>query len=160
MNLDAALDLLSPMQNQDGWRTSAANRHEDHYDHSQFPSQRFPSGPTGGGGQMSFQPGNNAPNLLNNMNTSGTGGNNSLINSISPAVVQKMLTQGGSSGYSAAAAAAAASSAAAAAAAGRSLQPQTQQPSTQQLRMLVQQIQMAVQAGYLNHQVIMRFFYL
>lgn len=35
---------------------------------------------------------------------------------------------------------------------GRPLQPQGQ-PSTQQLRMLVQQIQMAVQAGYLNHQV-------
>lgn len=28
------------------------------------------------------------------------------------------------------------------------------QPSTQQLRMLVQQIQMAVQAGYLNHQIL------
>ena len=33
---------------------------------------------------------------------------------------------------------------------------QTQQPSTQQIRMLVQQIQMAVQAGYLNQQVIQR----
>lgn len=161
MNLDAALDLLSPMQNPDGgWRTAAAaaaaaaNRHEDHYDHGQFPSQRFASGPTGGGGQMSFQPGNNPPNLLNNMNASGTGANGSLINNISPAVVQKLLTQGGGSGFSAAAAAAAAaSSAAAAAVAGRSMQPQTQQPSTQQLRMLVQQIQMAVQAGYLNHQV-------
>lgn len=32
--------------------------------------------------------------------------------------------------------------------------PQSQpQPSAAQLRMLVQQIQMAVQAGYLNHQV-------
>lgn len=28
------------------------------------------------------------------------------------------------------------------------------QPSTQQLRMLVQQIQMAVSAGYLNHQIL------
>jgi trinucleotide repeat-containing gene 6 protein len=28
------------------------------------------------------------------------------------------------------------------------------QPSTQQLRMLVHQIQMAVQAGYLNHQIL------
>lgn len=28
------------------------------------------------------------------------------------------------------------------------------QPSTQQLRMLVQQIQLAVQAGYLNHQIL------
>lgn len=33
-------------------------------------------------------------------------------------------------------------------------QPQSSQPSTQQLRMLVQQIQMAVQAGYLNQQIL------
>lgn len=32
--------------------------------------------------------------------------------------------------------------------------PAAGQPSTQQLRMLVQQIQMAVQAGYLNHQIL------
>lgn len=31
--------------------------------------------------------------------------------------------------------------------------PGVSQPSPQQLKMLVQQIQMAVQAGYLNHQV-------
>jgi trinucleotide repeat-containing gene 6 protein len=75
------------------------------------------------------------------MNTSG-GPNNSLINNISPAGVHKMLTQGGggSQGFGVASA-------------GRNLQPQSQ-PSTQQLRMLVQQIQMAVQAGYLNHQIL------
>lgn len=39
---------------------------------------------------------------------------------------------------------------------GRSIQQQQATPSTQQLRMLVQQIQMAVQAGYLNHQVSFR----
>lgn len=55
---------------------------------------------------------------------------------MSPAGVHKMLNQGGGGS-----------------AAGRSLQPQSQ-PSTQQLRMLVQQIQMAVQAGYLNHQIL------
>lgn len=32
--------------------------------------------------------------------------------------------------------------------------PAAGQPSTQQLRMLVQQIQMAVGAGYLNHQIL------
>lgn len=32
--------------------------------------------------------------------------------------------------------------------------PAAGQPSAQQLRMLVQQIQMAVQAGYLNHQIL------
>ncbi|XP_015838344.1 protein Gawky isoform X3 [Tribolium castaneum] len=134
MNYEDALEILGS-RNPDGWR----NRHDDHYDHQQFPGQRFPSGPPG---QMSFPQGNNAPNLLNNMNSSG-GPNNSLINNISPAGVHKMLTQGGggSQGFGAVSAA------------GRNLQPQSQ-PSTQQLRMLVQQIQMAVQAGYLNHQIL------
>ena len=85
----------------------------------------------------------NPPNLLNNMNNA----NASLaasINNLSPAIVQKIIAQQPPP-----------------------QQPPTQQqapfnqaprapqnqPSTQQLRMLVQQIQMAVQAGYLNHQV-------
>lgn len=68
------------------------------------------------------------------MNSASTGTNN-----MSPAaMVQKLLPQTGvTPGY--------------ASAAPRGLQPQ---PSTQQLRMLVQQIQMAVQAGYLNHQIL------
>lgn len=79
--------------------------------------------------------GGNAPNLLNNMGSASASANNCLINNM-----QKMLAQGGGSqGFSGAAA-------------GRTLQPQST-PSSQQLRMLVQQIQMAVQAGYLNHQV-------
>lgn len=61
---------------------------------------------------------------------------------MAPAIVQKMLAQSGASqGFSGANPAG-----------GRAIHPQPQ-PSTQQLRMLVQQIQMAVQAGYLNHQV-------
>ncbi|XP_044759265.1 protein Gawky isoform X3 [Coccinella septempunctata] len=136
MNFDEALDFLSPLRKQEAWRRAD----DDHFDHQQFPGQgRFTSGPPG---QMSFPPGNNSSNMLNNMNTSG-GANNSLINNISPAVVQKMLTQGaggqvfaGGNGS------------------GRGNIPHQQQPSTQQLRMLVQQIQMAVQAGYLNHQIL------
>lgn len=63
---------------------------------------------------------------------------------MSPAIVQKLLSQSsGSQGFGGANPAGGRSS----------LQAQTTQPSTQQLRMLVQQIQMAVQAGYLNHQV-------
>lgn len=136
MNMDEALDLLTPLRNNrdtGGWGA----RHEDHYEHPPF-GQRFPTGP---GSQLTgFPPGNNAPNLLNNMGNSGP--NNSLINNIAPAVVQKLLTQGaGSQGFGGASGNA-----------GRNIQPQSQ-PSTQQLRMLVQQIQMAVQAGYLNHQV-------
>ncbi|KAG5874249.1 hypothetical protein JTB14_027715 [Gonioctena quinquepunctata] len=136
MNVEEALDLLSPLRNnRDGWGT----RHDDHYDHPPFSCQRFPPGP---GAQLSgFPPGANTPNLLNNMSNSGA--NNSLINNMPPAFVQKMLTQGGGSqGFGGSSVNA-----------GRNLQPQSQ-PSTQQLRMLVQQIQMAVQAGYLNHQIL------
>jgi trinucleotide repeat-containing gene 6 protein len=80
-----------------------------------------------------------APSLLNNQSASLAS-----INNISPAIVQKIIAQQPPP-----------------------QQPPTQQqntfnqaprppqnqPSTAQLRMLVQQIQMAVQAGYLNHQV-------
>lgn len=136
MNMDEALDLLSSMRNArvDGWGA----RHEEHFDHPPFAGQRFPTGPSA---QLSaFPPGGNGPSLLNNMTNSV--GANSLINNISPAVVQKMLIQGGANqGFGGNSALA-----------GRNLQPQSQ-PSTQQLKMLVGQIQMAVQAGYLNNQV-------
>lgn len=51
MNPDEALEILGPLRNpnMDGWR----GRHEDHYDHQQYPGQRFPSGPAG---QMNFPP--------------------------------------------------------------------------------------------------------
>ncbi|CAG9864079.1 unnamed protein product [Phyllotreta striolata] len=138
MNVEEALELLGTLRNNreagGGW----AARHDDHYEHPGF-GQRFPGGP---GGQLAgFPAANNAPNLLNNMGNSGP--NNSLINNMSPAVVQKLLTQSGSQGFGAATSGNA----------GRNIQPQSQ-PSTQQLRMLVQQIQMAVQAGYLNHQIL------
>ncbi|XP_018330621.1 protein Gawky isoform X2 [Agrilus planipennis] len=142
MNMDDALDMLSTLRSAAGmesWR----GRHEDHYDHQAtgpFPGQRFPTGPTA---QMPFPPGGNAPNLLNNMNNPPSGANNSsLINNMSPAIVQKMLAQsGGSQGF------------AGTGATPRTLQTQST-PTQQQLRMLVQQIQMAVQAGYLNHQIL------
>ena len=49
MNMDEALDLLdiARRQNIESWR----GRHDDHYDHQQFPSQRYPSGPSS---QMGF----------------------------------------------------------------------------------------------------------
>lgn len=63
---------------------------------------------------------------------------------MSPAIVHKMLSQSNASqGFGGGNPAGGRSS----------LQAQTTQPSTAQLKMLVQQIQMAVQAGYLNHQV-------
>ncbi|GJQ80904.1 hypothetical protein Trydic_g4721 [Trypoxylus dichotomus] len=146
MNIEEAVDMLGNRNQNlvDSWR----GRHEDHYEHQQFSGQRFPTGPTT---QMNFPPlsmslqGGNAPNLLNNLNSSSAGANNSLINNMSPAIVQKMLSQStGSQGFGGANPAGGRSS----------LQAQTAQPSTAQLRMLVQQIQMAVQAGYLNHQIL------
>ncbi|KAF7266603.1 hypothetical protein GWI33_020105 [Rhynchophorus ferrugineus] len=151
MNMEEALDLLSPVRarGNDGWGISS--RHDDHFDHSQYPgAQRgFPglggpaANPLGGG----FPTGGGAtPGLLNSMAGASGQANGSLINNISPALVQKMLTQQsgaggvGSQGFGGPSA-------------GRPMQPQNQ-PSTQQLRMLVQQIQMAVQAGYLNHQIL------
>ncbi|KAI4455914.1 trinucleotide repeat-containing protein [Holotrichia oblita] len=139
MNIEEAVDMLGSRNPNlvDSWR----GRHEDHYEHQQFSGQRFPTGPTA---QMNFPPGANVPNLLNNMNSSSAGANNTL-NNMSPAIVQKMLSQSsGTQGFGGANPTG-----------GRSTLPaQSSQPSTAQLRMLVQQIQMAVQAGYLNHQIL------
>lgn len=82
---------------------------------------------------------NNAPSLLNNQSASLAS-----INNISPAIVQKIIAQQPppqqpptqqQNAFN------------------QAPRPPQNQPSTAQLRMLVQQIQMAVQAGYLNHQV-------
>lgn len=82
------------------------------------------------------------------MNNASTGANNSIISNMSPALVQKMLSQGAAlQGFGGSSSAS-----------GRTIQPQSQ-PSSAQLRMLVQQIQMAVQAGYLNHQVFLSDFF-
>lgn len=85
----------------------------------------------------SFQ-GGSSTNILNG---SSSAANSSLINNINPTIVQRMLQSGNIPGFSGANSSG-----------GRSLQ--TSQPSSAQLRMLVQQIQMAVQAGYLNHQIL------
>ncbi|KAB0794077.1 hypothetical protein PPYR_13697 [Photinus pyralis] len=133
MNMEDALDMLSSVRggNIDSWRT----RHEDHYDHqgaAPFPGQRFPNGPSG---QMPFPPGNNAPNLLSSMG-SGSTSNNCSINNIT-----KMIPQsGGNQSFGSTSS-------------GRTIPPQST-PTSHQLRLLVQQIQMAVQAGYLNHQIL------
>ncbi|XP_077526607.1 trinucleotide repeat containing adaptor protein gawky isoform X2 [Haemaphysalis longicornis] len=114
----------------------------------------------GGGGAQGFKPppikgsnqGSNAPASL--LNSTGMGGQNSSltvgnsISSLSPALVQKILQQqqqqqqqhfpgnaGGPAGMGT-----------------RLGQPNV--PSATQLRLLVQQIQMAVQAGHLNPQIL------
>ncbi|XP_044734259.1 protein Gawky isoform X2 [Chrysoperla carnea] len=162
MNLDDALDILSPLRpSVDTWRNSTGGsasavggRHDEHgYDHANAGpyGQRF--GP-GGPGQIQFPPGGNAPNLINNM--SGSGGNPSIpsINNMSPAVVQKILQASGGANAGSAAVTNIPGYGATGSQARSQPPPAQSQPSTQQLRMLVQQIQMAVQAGYLNHQIL------
>jgi hypothetical protein len=81
----------------------------------------------------------NSASLLNNQSASL-----SSINNINPAIVQKIISQQPPPQQPTAQQPNAFNQAA---------RPPQNQPSTAQLRMLVQQIQMAVQAGYLNHQV-------
>ncbi|KAK7590071.1 hypothetical protein V9T40_001684 [Parthenolecanium corni] len=138
MNLEDALEYLnatragSNVGNMDGWR-----RHDidaspfDHSTNQAFSSHRFNPQQ-----QLPFAvpPGGNGGG--------GNGANTPNISNLNPAMVQKILTH----------------------------QPPPQptsiqsfnqtsrssqnQPSAHQLRMLVQQIQMAVSAGYLNHQIL------
>lgn len=141
MSLEDALEYLnatrSTLGGGDAWRGTRHSEMEPPFDHSNppaFPAQRF--NPQ----QMQFAPpgggSGNAPNLLNNVA-------NQNLNNLSPALVQKILQpppqqppSQQTAPYNQ-----------------TSRNPQNQ-PSTQQLRMLVQQIQMAVQAGYLNHQIL------
>ncbi|XP_059609723.1 protein Gawky isoform X2 [Phlebotomus argentipes] len=126
MNVDEALEMLNQQRGAvEPWR-----RHDEHsgsFDPT-FPG-RFPTNQA----TMQFPPTSAA--ILNNMS------------SIQPLQVQKYLqgshTNPPPPGNGASFA--------------QTQPPPPQssgQPSTQQLRMLVQQIQMAVQAGYLNHQIL------
>ncbi|XP_059475885.1 protein Gawky isoform X3 [Neocloeon triangulifer] len=152
MNMEDAIELLNNMR--DGYRRSDEHSFDLGGSSGPHPGGPGSSGYPGRGGynppqQMPFAPPgpgvNNAPSLMNNAN------NPSLpsINTMSPAIVQKILTQQPPPAAAAA-------------------QPSTQQPfqsvqrtplsqpqpSAAQLRMLVQQIQTAVQSGHLNPQIL------
>ncbi|XP_019555933.3 protein Gawky isoform X2 [Aedes albopictus] len=141
MNFDESLDILQ--------RHCAASglgdwRRPDDHSASGFDtpfSNRFPAG-HGSGMPFSQQ------NLLNNLpGVGGTNPNLAALNNI------KYLSQGpvagGHSSYSQGP-----NPLTAAANASNPQNAAQAQPSTQQLRMLVQQIQMAVHAGFLNHQIL------
>lgn len=87
MQLDEAVELLSVQRSNsigDGWRA----RHDEHFDHQNsgpFPTQRF--GPSA---QMPFPPSGNTNSASNNPPLAS-------INSMSPAIVQRMLNQSQSS---------------------------------------------------------------
>lgn len=133
MNLDEALDVLNTMRRADSWGI----RHDEHYEPLAHANLKYPMGSNVP--LTNFPSSNNDPSLLNGHSNS-MNANNSLLNNISPAFVQKVLLQGGTphglgSNPSVTS---------------RNIQSQ---PTTQQLKLLVGQIQMAVQAGFLDNQV-------
>ncbi|XP_037045653.1 protein Gawky isoform X3 [Bradysia coprophila] len=149
-NLEDATEMLKHSAagvGMDVWR-----RHDDHasnaFDHPGFPPKNQ-YGPTP---SMPFP--NNNPNLLNNIANAG-GNPISNVGNMQPIQAQKYLNQGGhnagngSNGNSGGVQGVSGFNQGA----GQGNQA-TGQGSTQHLRMLVQQIQMAVQAGYLNHQIL------
>ncbi|XP_034242779.1 protein Gawky isoform X1 [Thrips palmi] len=148
MNLENALEMLnaSGRMNMDGWRAG----HEDHgFD---IGGSSHPAGGSGSAFSNRFQsappmhyappggPGLNSQPSLINMNNA----NPSLTN-ISPALVQKMLMQQPPPQQPPSQQSAPFN---------QSQRNSQNQPSAQQLQMLVKQIQMAVSAGYLNQQIL------
>lgn len=130
MNMEEAIDALTTMRKLENW----PHRHEDHYDPLNLGNQKYVLGPN-----MPF------PNFSSNMNESNylnTNSNTMNTNNVSSAFVPKMLYQGN-----------AAQGLGGNPSISSSTRNMQSQPSTQQLKMLVGQIQMAVQAGFLSHQV-------
>lgn len=134
MNLDEAVELLNTLRRPDNW----GNRHDDHYDTLALGNQKYSLGPNVP--LNSFPPSNSDSNIINGLSNS-ININNTLLNNMSSPLVQKMLLQEmvpqgltTNQGLTA----------------NRNLQSQ---PSSHQLKILVGQIQMAVQAGFLNNQV-------
>ncbi|XP_038110226.1 protein Gawky isoform X2 [Culex quinquefasciatus] len=164
MSLEEAMEMLQTQRN-NGNNMADWRRHDDHPGggfEPPFSGGRFPGG--GNGPSLPFPQNPNGPNN-NNMpggmgGGGGGGGNPNLagLNSLSKANLQSYLNQappsgpggpfnqGGPNGMGGAGGAGTGG--------GLGGQNSSAQPSTQQLRMLVQQIQMAVQAGYLNHQIL------
>lgn len=156
--LRSNITLVSSGGGMDNWR-----RHDDTL--SSYADHNAAVAVVGGSFQGRYAAGSNQPslpfppnNILNNMG--GSGGNNpqlNPLNSMQPLHVQKYLNQGphnvGAAGPQSAAVPFGPGSnvtAVNAAAVANS----TNQPSTQQLRMLVQQIQLAVHSGYLSSQIL------
>ncbi|XP_065081266.1 protein Gawky-like [Ochlerotatus camptorhynchus] len=162
MSLEEAMEMLqrNNSNNMPDWR-----RHDDHPGGFEppFSGGRFPGG--GGGPSLQFPQNQNGPN--NNM-PGGMGGGNPNLASLNSLNKQSYLNQappsgpgpfnqgGPNSGVGGGAGGVlgGGGGGGVGGGVGGAGQNSSAQPSTQQLRMLVQQIQMAVQAGYLNHQIL------
>lgn len=134
MNVDEALELLQQQQrnsNIEPWHHGGAG---GTFDHSSFQGNRYPGPQT-----MPFPPNNN-PKLPN---SSGAGGPGAQLGGFNPMQLNNkhLPHQAGTPAFT---------QQAAAASQGGAGGP----PSAHHLRNLVQQIQKAVQAGYLNHQIL------
>uniref|UniRef100_A0A1S4JW08 Uncharacterized protein n=1 Tax=Culex quinquefasciatus TaxID=7176 RepID=A0A1S4JW08_CULQU len=140
MNFDESLEILQRHNSAGDWR-GRPDEHPGSAFEAPF-SNRFQAGPGGG---MPF-----SQNLLNNL--PGVGGPNPNLAALNNL---KYLSQGGAGGHSSFGSQPGGGGPNPLTAAASSQQnQQAQQPSTQHLRMLVQQIQMAVHAGFLNHQIL------
>jgi trinucleotide repeat-containing gene 6 protein len=132
MNVEEAMELLHQQQrNNSGieqWHQGGAG---SAFDHSPFPTNRYPGPQT-----MPFPPNN--PKLPNSSGA-GPGAN---IGGLQMQLNKHLPHQAGTPAFTQQAAAASQSGSAGG------------QPSAHHLRNLVQQIQKAVQAGYLNHQIL------
>lgn len=128
MNVDEAMELLQQQQRNAGIESWHHNAAPSAFDHSPFPGNRYP------GPQMPFPPNNNNPKLPN---ASGGPGGNIGLNNLQMQFNKHLPHQGG-----------------APSAFPQQSTSQSGQPSAHHLRNLVQQIQKAVQAGYLNHQIL------
>lgn len=125
------MDLLQQQQrNVEPWHQPSPGG----FDHSPFQGNRYP------GPQMPFPP-NNQNQKLPNANAGGGPGANMGLNNMPMPFNKHLPHQAGQQPAAFSQSAAAAAS-------------QGGQPSAHHLRNLVQQIQKAVQAGYLNHQIL------
>ncbi|XP_058815313.1 protein Gawky-like [Topomyia yanbarensis] len=175
MSLEEAMEML---QRNNGNNMADCRRHDDHPGSFEppFSGGRYP----GSGGGPSLQFPQNAQNGPNNMPGGMGGGNPNLsgLNNIykplqsylnqAPPSGPGPFNQGGPNGSSGGggggggvgggigggAGSGGVGGVGSVLGGGGAGQNSSAQPSTQQLRMLVQQIQMAVQAGYLNHQIL------
>lgn len=152
MNFEESLEILQRHNTAGDWR-GRPDEHPGSAFEAPF-SNRFPAGPGGG------MPFSQNQNLLNNL--PGVGGPNPNLAALSNL---KYLSQapgggggvgggGGHSSFGSQPGGGGGPNPLAAAAAAGAQQNPSAQPSTQHLRMLVQQIQMAVHAGFLNHQIL------
>ena len=134
MNIEEAMEFLQQQQRNNSGIDQSWHQPGGTFDHPSFPGNRYPGPQT-----MPFPPNN--PKLPNSSGA-GPGANLGGLNNLPMQLNKHLPHQAGTPAFTQQTAAASQSGAGG------------QQPSAHHLRNLVQQIQKAVQAGYLNHQIL------